>query len=91
MRYQSFLTARFVRDGVTSNPIRDKSFTTYVRVTVRGRGARLRLLSAACFSAALILNQGVLGLEVVAGGLLGSLLFAYPLWRRWGREPVREF
>ena len=43
------------------------------------------MVGAVCFSAALIVSQGILGLEIVAGGLFGGVALAYPLWRRWGR------
>jgi hypothetical protein len=65
----------------------DRSFRAYVRATVGARGASFRLVSAALFSAALIFGQGVLGVEIVLATLVGGVLFAYPLWRKWGRRP----
>ena len=41
--------------------------------------------------ARLILNKGVFRLEIVAGTLIGGVALAYPLWRRWGREPVERY
>jgi hypothetical protein len=68
------------------NDSRDRSFAAYVRSTVGGKNAWLRFVSAGCFSAALIVSQGVLGVEVVVGTVVAGVALAYPLWRRWGRS-----
>jgi hypothetical protein len=66
---------------------RDKSLRAYVKATVGGRGARLRIVSAMCLFAALMVGQGVvLGSEILFGTLVGGVALAYPLWRRWGRD-----
>ena len=63
----------------------DRSFGAYIQ----GRHHSPRIWPAtcivACFSAGLIISQGILGLEIVLGTLVGGVLLAYPLWQRWGR------
>lgn len=77
---------------MSSDQIRDKSFSAYIRATAgSSRGGRLRIISAVCFSVALILSKGLFGLEIVAAALIGSVALAYPLWRRWGREPTQLY
>lgn len=68
------------------NDRHDRSFAQYFQATVGGKGGRLRLVSAGLFSAGLISSQGILGLEIVVGALVGSVALAYPLWRKWGRS-----
>jgi len=73
------------------NNSRDRPFAAYLRGTVGGKGGWIRVVSAVCFSAALIVSQGVSRVEVVVGALVGGVALAYPLWRRWGRSTCAEF
>jgi hypothetical protein len=73
--------------SISQDEFRDKSFGAYLRLTAGyRRGGRYRIVSAACFSAALIVKDGLFGIEIVAGTLIGGVALAYPLWRRWGRD-----
>jgi hypothetical protein len=68
--------------------LRDRSFGAYIKATTTARGSGLRLAIVACFSAGLIISQGIFGLVIVLVTPVGSVLLAYPLWRRWGRMPT---
>jgi hypothetical protein len=72
-------------DNGPVDQLRDKSFAAYVKATVGGKGFGLRAIAAALLSAGLIVSQGIVGLIVVLAALIGAPIFAYPLWRRWGR------